>query len=50
MNLYFGSVLSSISTLLIISIFIYIGVTIAKQKEIRFWGRKIAIELSRVLA
>lgn len=50
MNLYFGSVLSSISTLLVIGIFIYIDVTVAKQKEIKFRGRKIAIELSRVLA
>lgn len=42
MNLYFGSVLSSISTLLVISIFVYIGVTVARQKKIKYWGRKIA--------
>ena len=43
MNLYFGNVPSIISTLLVIGVFIYIGVTVAKQNEIKFWGRRIAI-------
>jgi len=43
MNLYFGNLLSIISTLLVIGIFIYIGVTVEKQNEIKSWGRRIAI-------
>jgi len=43
MKLYFGNAPSIISTLLIIGIFIYVGITIAKQKEIKSWGKRIAI-------
>jgi len=43
MNLYFGNLLSIISTLLVIGIFIYIGVTVEKQNEIKSFGRRIAI-------
>ena len=43
MNLYFGNLPSIISTLLVIGIFIYIGVTVAKQNGIKYWGRRIAI-------
>lgn len=41
MDLYFGNLLSAISTLLVVGIFIYIGVTISKQQEIEKWGGKV---------
>lgn len=43
MNLYFGNLLTTISTLLVVGVFIYIGFTISKQKEIKRWGKKVAI-------
>lgn len=43
MNLYFGNVTSTISTILVIGILIFIGTTIAKQKKTKLWGKQIAI-------
>ena len=46
MDLYFGDVFLIISTLLVISIFIYIGITIANQNEIKSWGKRITTLVS----
>jgi hypothetical protein len=43
MNLYFGNFTSIISTILVIGVFIYIGITIGKQNEITSWGKRIII-------
>lgn len=43
MNLYFGDAISTISTLLVIGAFIYIGLIVSMQKKIDNWGRKIAV-------
>lgn len=43
MNLYFGDIISTTSTLLVFGAFIYIGMIVTKQKKIDKWGRKIAV-------
>lgn len=43
MNLYFGNIISTISTLLVIGIFIYMGTTIINKNEIKFWGKRLVI-------
>lgn len=43
MNLYFGSFVSIVSTLLVIGVFVYIGITIAKRNEVQSWGKRITI-------
>lgn len=43
MYLYFGDVISTTSTLLVIGAFIYIGMIVSIHKKINNWGRKIAI-------
>lgn len=42
MDLYFGNLLSAISTLLVVGVFIYIGLTISNQQKIEKWGGKVA--------
>lgn len=43
MNLYFGSFVSIVSTLFVIGVFVYIGITIAKRNEVQSWGKRITI-------
>lgn len=43
MNLYFGSYVSIISTILVIGVIIYIGITTAKRNMVQSWGKRIAI-------
>lgn len=43
MNLYFENLLATISTLLVIGIFIYIGLTLLNQREIDKWGGKVSL-------
>lgn len=43
MNLYFGSFVSIVSTLLVIGVFVYIGITIAKRNEVQSWGKRLTI-------
>jgi hypothetical protein len=43
MNLYFGDIVSTITTVLVLSIIIYIVTIIAKHKKIELWGRQIAL-------
>ncbi|MEG0308534.1 MAG: hypothetical protein RR636_11355 [Clostridium sp.] len=43
MSLYFGDLISSISTLLLVVVFVYMGLSIAKHKEIEKWGNRVAI-------
>lgn len=43
MNLYFGSYLSIISTILVIGVIVYIGITTTKRNMVQSWGKRIAI-------
>lgn len=43
MNLYFSNYLSIVTTLFVIGVFIYIGITIAQRNEIKSWGKRIMI-------
>jgi hypothetical protein len=43
MSLYFRDITTTISTLLVVGILIFIGIIAAKHKNVRLWGRQIAI-------
>ena len=43
MNLYFGTTVSTISTLLIISLITYIIYSTLKRDTVHYWGRKTAL-------
>jgi hypothetical protein len=43
MNLYFGDITTTISTLLVFSILIFIGIITAKHKKVKLWGKQIAV-------
>lgn len=43
MELYFGNIYSIVSTILIISALVYIGMTVSKRNEIKSWGKRTAI-------
>lgn len=43
MNLYFGDITSTISTILVICILIFIGIVAAKHKKVKLWGKQIAV-------
>ena len=42
MVLYFGNLTAILSTILLLAMFVFIGYTLAKQKTIKNWGRRIA--------
>lgn len=46
MKLYFGSVVTSVTTLLLIGMFGYIGYSFIHRNEITLWGRRIAVLLA----
>lgn len=43
MSLYFGGIVETISTFLILATVLYILFTIVRHKNIEYWGRKIAM-------
>lgn len=43
MSLYFGSFVTNVSTLMIVSAIVFIAYTTAKHRQIPYWGRKIAL-------
>lgn len=43
MSLYFGGIIETVSTFLVVATVVYIVFTVARHKNVEYWGRKITV-------
>lgn len=43
MNLYFGNMVTTVSTVLVLATWAFVAFTLVKHKSVEFWGRRVAI-------
>jgi cytochrome bd-type quinol oxidase subunit 2 len=43
LNLFFGNLFSTLTTVLVILLFVFIGISLKNRKRVKSWGRRVAL-------